>query len=304
MFHLRHAVLATLAALPLAAQAPQPTPPTTAGVLAATTAADWRKLDAENTLLMEVAGGTVVIELSAAFAPNHAANVRALVREGFFDGLTVNRVQDNYVVQWGDGEEDEAKSRVPKVGKAALPAEFDRPAADLPFTPNPDGDVYAPEAGWSGGFPAARDPKTGRAWMIHCYGVLGAGRGNTADSGGGAQLFAVIGHSPRHLDRNITAFGRVVKGIEHLSSLPRGTGALGFYEKAEQRVPIRRVRVVADLFEAERPQLELLRTDTAAFRALVEARRHRREEWFLDPVGRVEVCNVPLPVREAMPAAR
>ncbi|MCL4819861.1 MAG: peptidylprolyl isomerase [Vicinamibacteria bacterium] len=300
--HAAHALALALAALPLAAQSPQPTPPTTAGVLAATTAADWRPLDAENTLVMDVAGGSVVIELSAAFAPGHAANVRALVREGFFDGLTVNRVQDNYVVQWGDGEEDEAKSRVPKVGKAALPAEFDRPAAGLPFTPNPDGDVYAPEAGWSGGFPAARDPKTGRAWMIHCYGVLGAGRGNTADSGGGAQLFVVTGHSPRHLDRNITAFGRVMKGIEHLTSLPRGTGPLGFYEKAEQRVPIRRVRMVADLPEAERPKLEVLRTDTDSFRALIEARRHRHEEWFLDPVGKVEVCNVPLPVREAKPA--
>lgn len=277
---------------------PQPAPPTTASVLAATTPADWRPLDPENTLYMEVAGGRVVIEMAPAFAPNHAANVRALVREGFFDGLSINRVQDNYVVQWGDPDgDDETKARKPRVGRKALAAEFDRPAEGLPFTRNPDGDVYAPEAGWSGGFPAARDPRTGRAWITHCYGVLGAGRGNTADSGGGAELFVVIGHAPRHLDRNITAFGRVVKGIERLSSLPRGSGAMGFHEQATQRVAITSIRLAADVPEAEREKLELLRTESDAFRALIEARRHRREDWFLDPVGRVEVCNVPLPVR-------
>lgn len=293
---------ACLLAAPLLAQTPEPkpaAPPTTAAVLAATTAADWRPLDPDDTLYMEVAGGRVVIELAPAFAPNHAANVRALVREGFFDGLSINRVQDNYVVQWGDPDgDDAAKARAVKNGKKALAAEFDRPAEGLPFTKNPDGDVYAPEAGWSDGFPAARDPKAGRAWMTHCYGVLGAGRGNTADSGGGAELFVVIGHAPRHLDRNITAFGRVVKGIERLSSLPRGTGTMGFHEQPGQRVPITSIKLAADVPEAQREKLEVLRTESDAFGALIEARRHRREDWFLDPVGRVELCNVPLPVRE------
>ena len=143
----------------------------------------------------------------------------------------------------------------------------------------------------------ARDPSTGRAWLAHCYGALGVGRGNTADSGNGSSLYVVIGHAPRHLDRNITLAGRVVKGMELLSVLPRGTGPLGFYEKPAQYVPIRRVRVAADVPAAERTDLELLRTDTATFEAFVSARRHRREEWFLDPVGHVELCNVPLPAR-------
>jgi peptidylprolyl isomerase len=120
-----------------------------------------------------------------------------------------------------------------------------------------------------------------------------------ADSGGGAQLYVVIGHSPRHLDRNVTLLGRVVKGMELLSAMPRGSGALGFYEKPEQRVPIRAVRVAADVPPAERVPLEIFRTDTPAFAALIEARRNRREEWFLDPVGAIELCNVPVPVRVA-----
>jgi len=297
------ASLVAALAIPAAAVAqppsPAPTPagPTTASVLAAATAADWRPLDPENTLYLDLTTGRVVIELAPAFAPNHAANVKALVREGYFDGLTINRVQDNYVVQWGDAREPPARKPI-RTAKATLPGEFDHAIdPDLPFTPAPDGDVYAAEAGWSMGFPAARDPRSGRTWLPYCYGVLGAARGSAVDSGGGAQLFVIIGHSPRHLDRNYTAFGRVVKGIELLSTLPRGSGGLGFYEEPAQRVPIQRVRVAKDLPEAERTPLQVLRTDTDTFRSLVAARRTRTEPGFQYPVGRIEVCNVPIPTK-------
>jgi peptidylprolyl isomerase len=279
-------------------------PPTLASVLAATSDADWRTPDPENVVYLDLAAGRVVFELSPTFAPGHVANVKALVREGYFDGLTINRAQDNYVVQWGDANErDAAKRRAIRGAKPTLPAEFDRPlAADIPWTALPDGDVYAPEVGWSFGFPAARDAKAGRTWLSYCYGVLGAGRGNDAASGGGTELFVIIGHAPRHLDRNSTAFGRVLRGIELLSTLPRGTGSLGFYEKAEQRAPIKAMRVSADVPAAERTPLQVLRTDTSAFRQLIEARRNRREEWFKYAVGKVELCNVPVPVRT--PASR
>jgi peptidylprolyl isomerase len=127
--------------------------------------------------------------------------------------------------------------------------------------------------------------------------MVGAGRDNGADTGGGAELYAVIGHAPRHLDRNVTIFGRVVEGIERFSTLPRGTAALGFYETARERMPVRRVRVAADLPAADRPALEVLRTDTETFAALVESRRNRRDEWFKATAGHIELCNVPLPVR-------
>ena len=282
---------------PSAAQAPSPAPPTTASVMAAATAADWRPLDPENTLYLEIAAGRVIIEIAPAFAPNHAANVKALVREGYFDGLTINRVQDNYVVQWGDANEREGRRPI-KTAKATLPGEFDRAIGpDIPFTAGPDGDVYAAETGWSMGFPAARDPKSGRTWIPYCYGVLGTARSGDPASGGGSQLFVIIGHSPRHLDRNYTAFGRVVKGIELLSTLPRGSGGLGFYEKAEQRVTIQKIRVAADVPEAERTPLQVLRTDSATFKSLVMARRTRTEAGFQFPVGRIEVCNVSIPVK-------
>jgi peptidylprolyl isomerase len=127
--------------------------------------------------------------------------------------------------------------------------------------------------------------------------MVGAGRENDADSGGGPELYAVIGHAPRHLDKNVTLFGRVVQGIERLSTLPRGTAALGFYETAGERAPIRRVRVAADVAAADQVALELIRTDTDTFAALVESRRNRRDEWFKATAGHIELCNVPLPVR-------
>jgi len=282
-----------------AAETPAGKPMTVAEVLAAAKAEDWRLLDPENTVYLELAGGRVVIELAPMFAPRHAANVKALAREKYFDGLAIVRVQDNYVVQWGDpNAEDPARARKILDAKRTLPAEFDRPCGDdLPFTPLPDGDVYAGEVGFVSGFPAARDKASGRMWLVHCYGMVGAGRGDAADSGGGAEDYAVIGHAPRHLDRNCTLFGRVVQGMEVLSSLPRASGPMGFIEKPEQCIPIRSVRVVADVPPAERSELEVLRTDSGTFRRLIKARRERSEEWFLHKPGRVEICNVPVPVR-------
>src|SRR3974390_3191162 len=77
-------------------------PPTAAEVLAASTAADWRALDPQITLYLQLATGRVVIELMPQFAPNHVANVLALTRGNYFDGAPITRAQDDYVVQWGD----------------------------------------------------------------------------------------------------------------------------------------------------------------------------------------------------------
>jgi peptidylprolyl isomerase len=290
-------LIAAAATVAAAADAPQPR--TMSEVLAASKPSDWRELDPRRTMYLELAAGRVIIELAPQFAPSHVANVIALVREGYFDGLAIMRAQDNYVVQWGDAD---GKRQI-REARRTLAAEFERTAKDLEFTPLPDPDTYAAEVGFSQGFPMARDPTIGRAWLVHCYGMVGAGRDADVDSGGGTELYAVTGHSPRHLDRNVTLLGRVVKGIELLSSLPRGTAELGFYEKPAQRVPIRAVRIAADVAEAERTPLEVLRTNTQTFLALVESRRNRTDTWFKVPAGRVEVCNVPIPVRARAAAA-
>jgi len=286
-----------MAAVPVLAADPPAraqTPRTMDEVLQATTAADWRPLEPENTLYLQLPQGRVVIELAQAFAPLHAANLRTLTRQKYFDGLAILRSQDNFVVQWGDPEGKRSLGDA----QARLPPEFTvKATAGLPFEPLADRDGYAPEVGFSQGFPAARDPARGEAWLAHCYAMVGAGRGNEPDSGNGAELYVVTGHAPRQLDRNIALVGRVIKGMELLATQARGSGPMGFYEKPEQYVSITSVRVAADVPVAERENLEVMRTDTASFRQLVEVRRNRRDDWYQVPAGYIDLCNVPIVAR-------
>lgn len=293
-------LLAALLAAPALAADPPAKVKSMQEILDAAPASAWRTPDPDDTLYLQLATGRVVIELAPDFAPAHVANIRALAKEGYWDGLFVIRSQDNYVVQWGEPDEgDPAQHQHRPLGSAKekLPAEFERSHKDLAFVKLPDSDGWAPEAGFSGGFPTARDPAAGKAWLAHCYGMVGAGRDVAADSSNGTSLYAVTGQSPRMLDRNITLVGRIVQGIELLSVLPRGTGPLGFYEKPEQYVPIRSIRLASQLPEAERTRLQLLRTDSPAFSELVESRRNRRDEWYKRPAGHIDLCNVPLPAR-------
>lgn len=274
-------------------------PKSLADLLAASPASDWRALAPERTLYMELPSGRVVIELAPEFAPKHVANLRMLVGAKYFDGLAIVRLQDNYVAQWGDPDEKKSLGEASK----RLAPEFTRALEAMPaFTRLPDPDTYAREVGFAAGFPVARDAKSGRAWLIHCYAMVGAGRDNDADSGSGAELYAVIGNAPRLLDRNVTLLGRVIQGIERLSALPRGTKALGFYERPEERTVIREIRFASEVAPDKRTNLEALRTDSTTFKTLVEMRRFRRDDWYKEPAGHVDVCNVPLPVRPASQA--
>ena len=272
---------------------------TMSDVLAQSTAQDWRTPEPDRLLYLDLPSGRVVIELAPDFAPKHVVNLRILVRAKYFDGLAILRSQDNFVVQFGDPDaENTEKRRAVGRAKRTLSAEFERPIDEkLSFTQLPDGDGYAPQVGFSDGFPAGRDPKQRKTWLAHCYGTLGVGRDSSADSGGGTELYVVTGHAPRQLDRNITVVGRVLKGMELLSTLPRGTGALGFYEKAEERTTIASVRVASDVPEAEREAIEVMRTDTARFTQLIETRRNRRDDWYKRPAGFIDLCSVPIPVR-------
>ena len=147
---------------------------TVAEVLASAKPGFWRPLDPENTLYLQVSDRRVVIELNPLFAPRHVANVKALAREHYYDGLAIVRVQDNYVTQWGDPEAGKAGTARPvQHAQKTLPPEFDRTFdRKVPFTRLPDGDVYAPEVGFSLGFPVARDPRRGRMWLVHNYGTV------------------------------------------------------------------------------------------------------------------------------------
>lgn len=274
-----------------------------ADIIATAPDAAWRDVAAENLLLMRLPQGQVLIELAPRFAPRHAANIRALARAGYYDGLAIVRVQDNYVTQWGDpNADDDAPEGGPKAkpfpadAARQLPAEFSIPLKGLPLSALPDKEGWAPLTGHVEGFPVAADPKKNQAWLAHCYGMVGAGRSNAVDSSTGAELYAVIGHAPRGLDLNITVVGRVLRGMEHLAALPRGGGVMGFYERPEQRLSIEQVQLAAALPPEQRPALQVLRTDSPSWAELLQSRR-QRGGWFVHSPGYIEVCSASVPVR-------
>jgi peptidylprolyl isomerase len=288
--------------LAAAAQASATAPPalkllTPNDIVTQAPAAAWRAIPAEDLLVIELkAGGRIVVQLAPAFAPVHVANIRALARGGWWDGAAVYRVQDNYVAQWGQSESERP---FPKGVVAKPPAEYHRSLRGLAVRPLGYADPYAPATGHALGWPVAFDRRAGTANLTHCYGYVGVGRDLAPDTGSGGELYAVIGHAPRHLDRNITVVGRVVEGIERLSALPRGTGDLGFYKERTEDVPIARARLASDLPATERPSFQQMDTGSATFGRYVRLRANRKDAFYERPAGGVDVCNAPVPVRKA-----
>jgi peptidylprolyl isomerase len=280
--------------------------PTTKEILDASKPSEWRALDPANTLVMQLAGKRrVVIELAPAWAPAHVANIETMVKEKYFDHTSVYRVQDNFVAQWGDPDSDDPKkARSMGTANATLPPEYTRKVdAKFTFFRLPDGDVYAPEVGFKDGLPMGHDPKTGEAWLLHCYGMVGVARDVDPISGNGNTLYTPIGQAPRQIDHQLAVVGRVVEGMPWLAALPRGPEPMGMYDDAKMRTPIFSVRLASELPAAERPHLEVLRSDSASFAKLVEAKRNRKDDFYRVPAGHIDVCNVPLPVRET-PASK
>jgi len=272
---------------------PEGNTPSPAEVVAASRSAEWRALDPENTLYMDFPEGRVVIEMAPQFAPSHVANVKALSREGFFTNGAVTRVQDNFVTQWAQAADP---ARPPKVGVEKLNAEFTLPRAAIAnFDILPDPDTYADEIGFINGMTAARDADS--VWLTHCYGMVGVGRENDENSGGGTELYVIIGHSPRNLDRQLSMLGRVVQGMEIMSAFPRGTGDAGFYKTPAEYRRYADIKVAADVPASQRTNLEVMRTDSASFATLVNSRRWRKDDFYKQPVGRIGLCNITVPVR-------
>lgn len=265
-------------------------------IVAAAPAAAWRAIPADDLLMIDIAGnrGRVVIQLAPAFAPVHVANIKALARAGYWDGATIYRVQENYVVQWGNNETEKPW---PAGVTPKPPAEYTRPLKGLRITPLGSPDPYAPRAGFADGWPVAFSPRAGWANLAHCYASVGAGRGLSPDTGTGGELYAAIGHAPRQLDRVIAVVGRVVEGLEHMTILPRGTEALGFYKDKAQHVPIASVRLASSLPAAERPAFEYMDTASATFARYLKVRANRRDDFYIRPAGGVDLCNVQVPVR-------
>jgi len=293
---MRSLLLMTAAAM-LVGAAPATKLLTPNDIVAGAPAGVWKTIPADDLLVMDLAsGGRVVIQLAPAFAPVHVANIKALARGNYWDGATVYRVQDNYVAQWGLNESDKPW---PAGVTAKPPAEYTRALHGLKITRLGSPDPYAPGAGFADGWPVAYSAKAGWADLAHCYGSVGVGRDLSPDTGTGGELYAVIGQAPRQLDRNIALVGRVVDGVDRLSSLPRGTADLGFYKDKAQYVPIARIRLASDMPAAARPSYQYMDTESPTFAHYLHVRANRHDSFYIRPAGGVDLCNVQVPVRKA-----
>ena len=339
------AALALLAA-PLVAQDPaKPAALAPGEIVAAAPSADWTAIAVSDLLVVDLAPDgkgkprRVVIQLMPApFSQGWIGNIRKLAAAQWWNGTSVNRVQDNYVVQWGDASEKKALPDGLAVMQereyvTSINSISDAEAVKIEIKSDEDVDAILKnleekrkaadevgmialegtrttkaQNGWHErdsvaewveihrGWPLASDRES--MWPVHCYGMVGVGRNFSPDTGTGAELYTVIGHAPRHLDRNIAVVGRVIAGIENLSSLPRGTGALGFYEKPEERVAITSIRLANELPAAAQPRFEYLSTESKSFAAYADARANRRDPFFIKPAGGADICNIPVPVRK------
>jgi len=293
---MRSLLLVTAAAASLIGAAPAKDLPTPNDIVAKSPASAWKAISPDDLLVMDLAnGGRVVIQLAPAFAPVHVANIRALARSNYWNGATVYRVQDNYVAQWGNNDSDKPW---PAGVTGKPPAEYTRSVKGLAITPLGSPDPYAPGAGFSNGWPVAYSAKAGWADLAHCYGSVGVGRDLSPDTGTGGELYAVIGQAPRQLDRNIALVGRVIDGIDRLSSLPRGTGDLGFYKDKAQNVPIATIRLASEMPAGERPSYEYMDTASPTFVRYLHVRANRHDAFYIRPAGGVDLCNVQVPVRK------
>ena len=270
--------------------------PTPNDVVAQAPASSWKDIPADDLMVIDLKnGGRVVVQLAPAYAPVHVSNIKALARTGYWNGATVYRVQDDYVAQWGLNDSDKPW---PAGVVAKPPAEYVRPLKGLQVTPLGSPDPYAPGAGFADGWPIAYNVKANWANLAHCYASVGVGRDLTPDTGTGGELYAVIGHGPRQLDRNIALVGRVVDGIDRFSTLPRGTEALGFYKDKAQYVPIASIRIASDMPSGERPAYQYMDTESATFARYLHLRANRHDDFYIRPAGGVDLCNVQVPVRK------
>lgn len=253
----------------------------------------YREVYPENLLIMTLESGEVVIELNEDFAPGHVEQMRELISSGIYDGERFYRVIDGFVAQ-GGLEVDERIEVYP-----TLTNENERMASDEDFVPLGNEDLFAPVVGHLDGFAVGRNPEAGTEWLLHCPGAMAMARGVDPDSG--STEFYIVLDAQRYLDRNLTVFGRVLSGMEHIQALKRGDRAIesGVIQRPERGDEILTARLAVNIPEEERPRWEVLETTSEDFEAFKTRLRVRTDEFFYNtPPEILDVCAFSAPARE------
>ena len=260
-------------------------------IIKTASSSEWRKVSAENVIKLTLPTGAAYIELNDKLAPIHANNMRQLAKEGFYQGLSMYRFVEGFVAQGGDASE----SKPVKNARKGLPAEFYlRTEAPLAITELKGPDGYAAKAGFLNGFAVAQNQGQTETWQVHCPGIFAMARGNDINSGG-TEFYVTIGNSQRYLDRNITVFGRVLEGMEHFNLLQRKA------TEGQPFNPITDMQVLADIKDTDNSEFRVMKTDSNAFKDLIEARKNRVEAWFVESPDYIDVCAMPIPTERIMP---
>lgn len=265
----------------------------------AETEAQWRTPDSESLVYMQTSEGLVVIELAPFIAPEHSKQFINLVKEGFYDGLDFYRVIDGFVAQGGDMSEQKA-SKV----KKALKAEFTHSMSeDSAFISIQKPDFFAPETGYLHGFSVGRDSQAKEEWLLHCPGTIAMARSNEADSGT-TDFYIVIGQATRHLDRNMSSFGRVLVGLANVQRLKRApvNVSSGVIEEAKERSKIEWVKMALDIPAQQRLVIEVVKGNSLVTQNRLESARKMDNPFYhFQGNGNIDLCYHQLKVKVSKP---
>jgi peptidylprolyl isomerase len=250
----------------------------------------WRALDLNNTVLLTLPHGKVVIELAPQFSPKHVAQFSNLLKKSFYDDTTFYRVIDGFVAQAGPKDGSEKDKSVPIL---AMEGQFSTPVKDV-FTQVQTNDLFASKTSFKDGFALAND-NDNSAWLTHCPGTLAMARGNEPDSAS-SHFYFVIGQAPRYLDKIMTIFGRVVYGMEHIQAIKRTAVIEGEYAvDSRDYTPILSMQMMADVPKKDRIIIEVENTESKGFAERLVKRRDRKNEFFYKkPPPVLDVCQVPI----------
>lgn len=280
---------AFLAAGPSAAFAAKELPPNPVQKIVDAADSEWRPVDPENLVVVDLPAGPIYIELRPDIAPQHVQQIKTLVRRGFYDGLTFHRVIEGFVAQGGDPKGDgTGGSDLPNI-----PAEFARDAKDVTNFTTIGRDRLAARVGLIDGVPVGAEPESLRSvradrsvrlWGAHCQGVMSMARATPPDSAN-SQFFLVIGDARQSLDQRYTVWGWIVEGLENARRIERG-------EPPKRPTPIVRMRIAADVPPAELPKIEVMKSDSPVFLTYL------KETKLVDDTGFVkDLCDVKPPRR-------
>ena len=160
----------------------------------------------ETKMILELEHGKVEIELYPDVAPEHVKRIQTLVNKKEYDGVVFHRVIDGFMAQTGDVKFGNSKKDTFNLAMAGTGG------SDLP------------------------DLKSEFSNIPHERGTLSMARSSNPNSAN-SQFFICFKPAP-HLDRNYTVFGKVIKGMEFVDKIKKGSGPNGSVDTPDKIISL------------------------------------------------------------------